>query len=294
MHVEARSCRQWTAGIEAAALRQVSETRNGPVDRVELLGLGHRVGRNRLQEPLGVGMLGILENFEDVTVLDGFPCVHDHYVISHLRDDAEVVRDEEDRRFLFPLQLFHETQDLRLNRYIESRRRLIGDQKARLTGQSHRDHDPLPHTARELERVLVEALVGVGDMHELHHAQSFLHRFAARHAPVDAKDFGYLLADGINRVQSRHRLLKNHGDAVAADGAHFLFGKGPDVLSFEDDLAVFDKAIGVLNEAHDGHGGDRLAATRLTDDGESLALFDSKTDPIEGTHASGLGVESRP
>ena len=45
-------------------------------------------------------------------------------------------------------------EDLRLDRHVERRRRLVGDQHFRLQRQRHRDHRPLPHPAGELVRVV--------------------------------------------------------------------------------------------------------------------------------------------
>ena len=38
--------------------------------------------------------------------------------------------------------------------HVERRGRLVGDQQVRLAGQRDRDHDPLPHAARQLVRVV--------------------------------------------------------------------------------------------------------------------------------------------
>ena len=45
-------------------------------------------------------------------------------------------------------QIAHQVEDLRLDRYIERRRRLIGNQQPRVTGQRHGDHYALAHATR--------------------------------------------------------------------------------------------------------------------------------------------------
>ena len=55
-------------------------------------------------------------------------------------------------------------QHLRLDRDVERRRRLVGDQQLRRAGDGHRDHDPLRHAARKLVRIGVEPRGGIGDL----------------------------------------------------------------------------------------------------------------------------------
>ena len=49
-----------------------------------------------------------------------------------------------------------QVEDLRLDRHVERRRRLVGDQELRLARERHRDHRALAHAARELVRVVLE------------------------------------------------------------------------------------------------------------------------------------------
>ena len=53
-------------------------------------------------------------------------------------------------------RLAQELEDLRLDRDVERRRRLVGDQQLRLAGERHRDHHALAHAARELVRVVLQ------------------------------------------------------------------------------------------------------------------------------------------
>ena len=55
-----------------------------------------------------------------------------------------------------PLQ---QRNDLRLDRHVERRGRLVGDDQLRLGRQRERDDDALAHAAGELVRVLVDALL---------------------------------------------------------------------------------------------------------------------------------------
>ena len=68
--------------------------------------------------------------------------------------------DEDERRAALGREPLEELEDLRLDRHVEGRRRLVGDQQLRLQRERHRDHHALAHAARELMRVGVDALLG--------------------------------------------------------------------------------------------------------------------------------------
>ena len=53
--------------------------------------------RKRAEEADGVGVLGKAEELLDRRALDHLPGVHDEHLVADLRDDAEVVRDQNDR-----------------------------------------------------------------------------------------------------------------------------------------------------------------------------------------------------
>ncbi|MNP65775.1 hypothetical protein D3C76_1614000 [compost metagenome] len=56
--------------------------------------------------------------------------------------------DQQDRHAEFGLQLPQQIEDLRLYRYIQCSRRLVGDQQLRIAGKRNGDDDPLAHPAR--------------------------------------------------------------------------------------------------------------------------------------------------
>ena len=58
-------------------------------------------------------------------------------------------------------------EDLGLDRHVEGRRRLVGDDQLGVEGQGDRDHHPLAHPATQLVGVAAQALLGIGDADEL-------------------------------------------------------------------------------------------------------------------------------
>ena len=181
-------------------------------------------------------------------------------------------------------QVAQQGQDLRLHGDVERRRRLVGDEKLRIAGQRHRDHHALPHPAGELVRVLLGASLGVRDLDEAKHLQGALARLRPTDMAVKHEGFGDLVADLQDRIERRHRLLKDHGDIVAADGAHLGFAEGHEVAAEQPDAAADDFPRGPRNEPHDRQGRDALAATGFADDAEHLAGMHRIGDVVDGAH----------
>jgi hypothetical protein len=79
------------------------------------------------------------------------PGLHEHAGVHHVHplanpgDDAEVVRDHDQRRIPLDDELAEQREDLRLDRHVERRRRLVGDEELRLARERHRDHHALAH-----------------------------------------------------------------------------------------------------------------------------------------------------
>jgi hypothetical protein len=98
-------------------------------------------------------MHGMLEQSLGRSRLDDLTGVHDEHAIRDIANDAEVVRDEEIREVQLRLEVVQEVEQLRLDRYVERRRRLVEDDERRIGDQGSRDADALALTARQLVRV---------------------------------------------------------------------------------------------------------------------------------------------
>ena len=110
---------------------------------------------------------------------------------------------------------------------------------------------------------------------------------------MQVERLGNLHAHGQRRVQRRHRLLEDHGDGVAAHGAHGGIVELEEVLPVEDHLAAFDAAGRRGDQAHDGQRGHALARPRLADDGDGLARIDVERDLVDRGEPPALRVEAR-
>ena len=104
--------------------------------------------RNRPEQPDRVRVLRVREQLLDGRLLDLAARVHDDDAVGDVRDDAEVVRDQDDRGPETLAQLTQEVEDAGLDRHVQRRGRLVGDQDLRVAGERHRDHHALPHARR--------------------------------------------------------------------------------------------------------------------------------------------------
>ena len=123
--------------------------------------------RHRGEQRPRVLLARLGENLPDRSGLDQLAVMHDDDAVGHLRDHAHVVGDEDERHAEVALQVAHQAEDLRLHGDVEGGGRLVGDQHLRIAGERDGDHDALAHAARELVRILAEALLGLGHAHRL-------------------------------------------------------------------------------------------------------------------------------
>ena len=93
------------------------------------------------------------------------PAIHHRDAIGRLGNHAEVVRDQQQRQVELALHLAQQLEDLRLHRHVQRGRRLVGDDERRPAGERDRHHHALPHAAGQLVRIVVDALVGIDDLH---------------------------------------------------------------------------------------------------------------------------------
>jgi hypothetical protein len=237
--------------------------------------------RDRAQQADGVGMLWIGEELADRRALDNLAGIHDGDFVTDLGDDAEIMRDQDDRGVARGLELTHQIEDLRLQRHVERGGGFVGDEKTRVAGQRHCDHDALAHAAGQLVWIFVDALFRRGDVHAAQKGNGALARLAPRTAAMAQDDLHDLVADGEARIERGHRLLEDHGEPVAPEVAQRLVGYLEKVEAVEPDGAG-DLGGALWQEAHDGERGDALAAAGFADEAKRRAVRDGEIDPVDG------------
>ena len=222
---------------------------------------------------------------------DDLAGIHDHDPVAHLGHDAEIVGDQQHRHAELLLQPAQEFENLRLDRHIECRRRLVRDQQLRPADQCHRDHHALAQAARELVRILLETPLRRPDADGPQHRDAFAPRLGPAHPAMQPQHLFDLEADRERRVEARHRLLEDHADPVATHGTHRIAGKPEQVLAVEQHAARLDARGRRRDQAHDGHGGNAFAAAAFADKADRLAGADGEVDVVKNADESVLGAE---
>ena len=260
------------AVVEGASGGQGAQVRRHPLDGDEARALRLVEARNGGEQPLRIGMLGGAEYLRQFPALDDAAGVHHVDAVDVSGDHAEVVRDENDGHAEVALHLPDEFEDLRLNRHVERRGGLVGDEQFGVAAERHRNHHALPHAAGELVRIGAQPALRVRYADEREEFDGASGRGGGVPAKMDAHGLAQLAPDGQHGVERGHRLLKDHADLVAANAPHRLLVVGEEILPHKADGAAHDATGRAGDEAHNGEGRDALAAPALPDERERLAL----------------------
>ena len=162
--------------------------------------------------------------------------------------------------------LAEQVHHLGLDRDVEGRDRLVGDDQLRLDRERPGDADALALAARELVRVAVDVLgVEADQLEQLLHPGLLLALVQAVHAQRRADR---IVADRVPRVERGVRVLEDHLH-VAADGAQLVLLAGARCRVPSNSI---DAAGGLVSSRVTSRDGRRLAAAGLPDEAEGLAL----------------------
>ena len=229
-------------------------------------------------------MQRMVEDLIDRAILNHTPCVHHRHDIRVLRHHAQIVRDEHDRHAVLVLKSAQQFENLGLYGHVQGRGRLVSQQQARFAGQGHGDHHPLAHPAGKLMGILIQPAARLGDAHAAQGLLGNLDRFAARHLLMQQDRFEDLLADGVDGIERGHRLLKDHGDLIAANLLHLPVGQIEQCPAVKHDLAALIAAGRDGDELEDGQGRDRLAAAAFADHRQRLLRIDGQSHAVHSAH----------
>ncbi len=222
-----------------------------------------------MQQARGVVMRGAAQDRRRLPRLDDAAAVHDDDAVGDAADDAEVVGDEQDAHPQVALQPLDQLEDLCLDGDVQCGGRLVGDQHRRVGRQRHRDHGALAHPAAELVGIVVKALVRVGDA-DLHEALDRAPpRGLAAHRRMEADRLDDLLADALDRVQARERVLEDHPGGRTAQPAQLLFVEAGQVGPASDPAAIVMRAVEAAGRGWRARS--RSCRAGLADEGDDLA-----------------------
>ena len=227
-------------------------------------------------------MSRIGKDLVDRAGLDDVAGVHDVDAIGDAGHHPQVVGDHDDGHAKLVPEALDQIENLRLDGDVEGRGRLVGYEKLWLAAQRHRDHHPLTHAARELVRVVVDAVAGGRDTDQLQQLDGPPAGRRAVQPLVQLERFADLTANGQDRIQRGHRVLEDHGDVVATHLPHVVLFELEQVTSVEHDLARDDFAGWLRNQAHQRERAHALATPRFTDQAERFALAQRERHPVDG------------
>ena len=215
------------------------------------------------------GVSRLAEDLPHRSLLHDPPRVHDRDAVRQSGDDAQVVRDQQYRKAALAPFAVQQPQDLDLDRHVQRRGRLVGDQHVRVAAERGGDHHALRHPARELERVVARAILRLRYPDLPKQLDHPLPRVALAHPEMQPERLGDLRSHGRSRIEHDLGLLEEHRDAPAPDRVHLAFGLRQHVVGAEPDRTAGDLEA-PRQQPHQGQRGQALPATGLADEGEHL------------------------
>ena len=281
-----------TALVETAPTRPFVRGRHRAGNDGESLALRTRARHGR-HETFRVGMVRLREQLAHACLLDDLARVHDDDTRRRLGHYAQVVRDEQHRHGRARAQRRQQLENLRLDRDIECGGRLIRDEERGREHQRHPDHHALPHSTGELMRIRVRALRRIRNAHGAEHLDRTRPCIAATDRLVHARNLGQLRPHRKHRIERRHRLLKDHRDAIAPNSSHRFVVERQEIRSVELDPGARLDAAGRLNESKQRKRRNRLPAPRLADHAYRFIRGDAEGDAIHRARDAGARAEVR-
>ncbi len=246
--------------------------------------------RHRRDEQLGVGVLGVVQNFVHLTPLHHVAHIHHRQILGHVASGGDIVGDIEHGDAELVLHLLHQVEDADANGDVEHGGGLVRQHHFRLHRQVAGDVDPLALAAGELVRVLGRRRLGRGQPHFFQQGVDHLRQiFFVDHLAVQQQGTGDVVVDGVGRVQWTERVLPYHLHTLA------IVEQGGALVEFLQIPAAIEDATGAqLVHLGDDLGDGALAGTRFTHHRQGTTSVQVEGDVGEGPHLAtldGIGVD---
>ena len=143
----------------------------------------------------------MIKQFKGIRLLHDLAGVHNVHIITDLRYHAKIMGDDQHAHIHLLAQLFHQPEDLRFDRHIQSRCRLVSNQKLWLAQHGHGDHDSLPQSSGQLVGIAVIALLRFRNADPLKHVNDLARGFVLIHGTIMHKQrLADLPSDLENRI----------------------------------------------------------------------------------------------
>ena len=135
--------------------------------------------------------------------------------VRNVRDNTKVVGDQHNGHARLFLTFLDQVEDQGLCGDIERCCRLIRNQNSGAADCCHRNHCPLAHPARQLERIGIVGAVWIGEANFFEGLNTAVARCSFVLLAVEQQPFFDLCADGVEGRKGTHRFLKDHPNLAA-------------------------------------------------------------------------------
>jgi predicted RNA-binding protein YlqC (UPF0109 family) len=204
------------------------------------------------------------------------PVEHDD-LVGDLADDAHVVRDEQHAQVELAHEPAEQVEDAALNRDVEGRGGLVGDEQMGRSAERHRDQHALQLAARHLVRVGGEDPFGIA---ELGLREQFGRAVRGGGTAADPLAHPQQVAedpaDLRRRGEGAHGLLEHDADAVRADLAEPRAVRADELLALEAGAARDGRAV--RRHPDRGERGDALPGSGFADERRDAPGVDRQAD----------------
>ncbi len=241
--------------------------------------------RHRRDEGAGIRVARSGPQGRGRRALDDAAEIHHQHPVGDVLDHRQVVRDEQVGEPELAAHRGEQVEDLRLDRKIEGRDRLVADDEARLDHQGAGDADALALAAGELVRIARRCGLRQADLVEGPGDPGAALVPAAETVNLERRLED--VADGVARVERGEGVLEHHL-RPAAIGAQIAAAEPANRHPVEHDLAGFrfDEAEQALRQA-------RLAAAGFADEADGFPARDRQADAVDRPHPVIGGREVR-
>ena len=194
-----------------------------------------------------MGWLG--QHLRHIALLDHIAIFQNHHPVGEAAHHIQVVGDEQNRHAVLLLQAVEQIENLLAQRNIQRSGGLVCQQQLWLSGQGHGDHGALALSARQLMRVTVDAPFRLWDACVGQQFCGLLPSLSRRHAALELQDLRNLVANGEQRVERGHGLLKNHSDIAATHLAQLRLAHAQQIGAIKQGTATHPSATRQTQEA---------------------------------------------
>jgi len=212
--------------------------------------------------------------------------VHHCDAIGDVPHDSEVVRNEQVREVELLLQPLEEIDDLRLDRDVECRHRLVRDDEVGIERDCAGQADALALAARELVRVTPGRIGREAD--DLQEVANLCVGLALGRETVGPQWLADDASNAVAGIEGRIRILEHHLHATA-QRPQLVLAQLRDVATLEQD-APGGRLVEPQDRATDG----RLATPGLPDEPDRLTALDLQRDVVDGTDVADMAIEDDP